>query len=393
MSIAGHHILLIDHQDDSRGEMFALLEMEGYTVTAVAATAQVHDLIDNHQPDVALLDLNMPGVDCLSLLRELSSHSSDTPIIVMSADGVMNDVVQALRFGASDYLIKPIVEPEVLQHALARCIEQGRLLRQNKVTRRELEEANLRLKKGLQLLEQDQQAGRHVQFTMLPDTPKTFASYEFSHQVLPSLYLSGDFIDYFTVGDNHVTFFIADVSGHGASSAFVTVLLKNLFARKRSDFLHQDDRTILSPLKMLQVANRELLATDIGKHATLCVGTLDLNENSLLYSVAGHLPLPILVADGCSQYLETEGMPVGLFETASYFENKCQLPDRFELMLFTDGVLEVIPAQGVLAQEAFLLKTLSPGFSSLQAVTQALGLHQVVDAPDDIACLVISKSH
>jgi len=392
MSIAGHHILLIDHQDDNRREMLAFLQADGYTVTAVAATQQGTDLIDSHQPDVALLDLNMPGVDCLSLLRELSSHSSDTPIIVMSADGVMNTVVQALRFGASDYLIKPIVEPEVLQHAVARCIEQGRLVRQNKATRRALEEANLSLKKGLQLLEQDQQAGRHVQFTMLPDTPKQFAGYEFSHQVVPSLFLSGDFIDYFTVGDKHVTFFIADVSGHGASSAFVTVLLKNLFARKRSDFLHLDDHSILSPLKMLQVANRELLATEIGKHATLCVGTINLDDNSLVYSVAGHLPLPVLVADGRSEYLETTGMPVGLFEAASYFEKKCQLPEQFELMLFTDGVLEVIPAQGVLAQEVFLLEKLSPGFSSLQAVTQALDLHQVVDAPDDIAVLLIRKS-
>lgn len=386
-----HHILVIDHQDSTRKDISEYLESVGYRVTAAASTQQGSDLINSHKPAVVLLDLKIPGVDGLSLLHELSSHPSDTPIIVISADGVMNDVVGALRYGASDYLMKPITDMEVLEHAVSRCVEQGRLLRQNKAYRRQLEEANLSLKQGLQLLEQDQQAGRHVQFKMLPDTPKQFESYQFSHEIVPSLFLSGDFVDYFTVGDNHVTFFIADVSGHGASSAFVTVLLKNLFARKRSDFLHLDDSSILSPLRMLEVANNELLATEIGKHATMCVGCLDLRDNSLLYSVAGHLPLPVLVANGESQYLETQGMPVGLFESAKYYEESLSLPENFELMLFSDGVLEVIPAEGVLAQEAFLLDKLSRGFESISDVTEVLGLQAVIDAPDDIAVLVISK--
>ncbi len=392
MSSGVQRLLVIDHQDSSRENISAYLSNAGYFVIAIAATEPGAVSIDKHSPDVVLLDLKIPDVDGLALLQELSSHPSDTPIIVISADGVMNDVVEALRYGASDYLMKPVNDMEVLEHAVSKCLEQGRLLRQNKTYRKQLEEVNLGLKESLLLLEQDQQAGRHVQFKMLPDTPKEFGSYEFNHQVVPSLYLSGDFVDYFKVGDDHVTFFIADVSGHGASSAFVTVLLKNLFARKRSDFHHLSDGTILSPSKMLQVANRELLDTEIGKHATLCVGVIDLKENTLKYSVAGHLPLPILVANGKSQYLETQGMPVGLFSAAEYGEEACSLPESFVLMLFTDGILEVLPAEGVLAQEAFLLKQLSPGYSSVDEVTKALGLQKLVDAPDDIAILMISRN-
>ncbi|MFT5693852.1 MAG: sigma-B regulation protein RsbU (phosphoserine phosphatase) [Oceanicoccus sp.] len=392
MSPDVHRLLVIDHQNSSRENIANYLTNAGYSVIAVAGTESGAVSIDEHSPDVVLLDLKIPEVDGLGLLQELSSHPSDTPIIVISADGVMNDVVEALRYGASDYLMKPISDMEVLEHAVSKCLEQGRLLRQNKTYRRQLEEVNLGLKESLQLLEQDQQAGRQVQFKMLPDAPKQFENYEFNHQVVPSLYLSGDFVDYFMVGDDHVTFFIADVSGHGASSAFVTVLLKNLFARKRSDYHHLSDDTILSPAKMLQVANRELLDTEIGKHATLCVGVLDLKSNALNYSVAGHLPLPILVANGDSKYLETQGMPVGLFSTADYSEATVSLPESFVLMLFTDGILEVLPAEGVLAQEEFLLKQLSPGYSSIDEVTNALGLQKMVDAPDDIAILMITKN-
>ena len=61
--------------------------------------------------------------------------------------------------------------------------------------------------------------------------------------------MSGDFTDYFKVGKSKVVFFLADVSGHGSSSAFATVLLKNLFARKRSDYLRRDDKTVIQPYR------------------------------------------------------------------------------------------------------------------------------------------------
>ncbi len=51
-----------------------------------------------------------------------------------------------------------------------------------------------------------------MQMRMLPTSPLVLEDYVFSHTVIPSLYLSGDFTDYFTVGDQFVTFFMADVS-------------------------------------------------------------------------------------------------------------------------------------------------------------------------------------
>ncbi len=145
--------------------------------------------------------------------------------------------------------------------------------------------------------------------------------YVFSHTVIPSLYLSGDFTDYFTVGKNHVMFFMADVSGHGSSSAFATVLLKNLFARKRSDYLRRDDDTIMHPVAMLQHVNKELLDLGVDKFATMVVGLLDMQKNSLRYSVAGHLPLPVLVSEAGARYLEGEGSTVGIMEDAVYEEH------------------------------------------------------------------------
>ena len=153
---------------------------------------------------------------------------------------------------------------------------------------------------------------------MFPAHSLKAGNYWFSHRILPSLYLSGDFTDYFEVGQSKVVFFLADVSGHGSSSAFATVLLKNLFARKRSDYLRRDDETVIHPVEMLALANQELLELHVNKYATMVVGCLDYDTNTLQYSVAGHLPNPVLMTPDRIEYLPGEGMPVGVSPEANH---------------------------------------------------------------------------
>ena len=128
--------------------------------------------------------------------------------------------------------LQHVDDVEALRRSLDRCVRQRQVRRELEESRRNLQAANTELTGTIEMLEQDQQAGRQVQLRMLPASPLVLGDYVFSHTVIPSLYLSGDFTDYFTVGNQFVTFFMADVSGHGSSSAFATVLLKNLFARE-----------------------------------------------------------------------------------------------------------------------------------------------------------------
>jgi serine phosphatase RsbU (regulator of sigma subunit) len=226
---------------------------------------------------------------------------------------------------------------------------------------------------------------------MLPATPLVLDDYVFSHTVIPSLYLSGDFTDYFTVGDKFVIFFMADVSGHGSSSAFATVLLKNLFARKRSDFLRRSDDTVLSPVAMLQRANKELMDLAVGKFATMVVGLIDTQENTLRYSIAGHLPQPVLVSREGAHYLPGEGSAVGLIPEANYEEQTIQLPESFMLALFSDGILEILPPKNLIEKEKYFLEVFAQSAETPEELVTRLGLDKVDTAPDDIAALFISK--
>ena len=60
--------------------------------------------------------------------------------------------------------------------------------------------------------------------------------------------------------------------------------------------------------------------------------------------------------------------------------------------MFTDGILEVLPVEGVIEQENYLLDKLQPGYDRMEAIVDVLELDQIADAPDDIAVLLITKN-
>jgi serine phosphatase RsbU (regulator of sigma subunit) len=391
MTASRLRILVIDDDRVIRQSIAAYLEDSGYQVLLAEDGLKGLEMFRQESPDLVVCDLRMPGLDGISVLHHISKEAHDTPIIVISGAGVMADVVEALRIGASDYLIKPILDLEVLEHAIERSMERFSLRKENAAYREELERANQELQTHLSALQQDQQAGRHVQRKMLPSAPQTLHDITFNHEVIPSLLLSGDFVEYVTVGEEHIVFMIADVSGHGASSAFVTVLLKNIVARARSIFGKEADDSILSPNLMLQKINGELLDTGIGKHITLVMGCIHAPSNALRYSIAGHLPLPILCSPDGVEYLQGEGMPVGMLPEVDYAEYETVLPAQFSLVMFSDGVLELMSEEHLSEKESKLLSEVDDPAMDLAALMEKLGLDQVSDAPDDLAVFVVSR--
>jgi len=311
-------------------------------------------------------------------------------VIVVSGAGVMDDVVQALRLGASDYLVKPIIDLAMLEHSVKRNLELVALERQNQSYRQHLESVNRELRAGLEELRSDQQAGRKVQMKMLPDFMDV-NDFSFRHIIKPSLLLSGDFLDYFPLDDNLYGFYIADVSGHGASSAFVTVLLKNLTYRLKRNLKRGSSDDLFYPVKVLQRMNEELLNTGFGKHLTIIYGVLNVDDGSLDYSVGAHFPMPVLMENGKAQYLTGSGMPVGLFKDAEYQAYHLQLPQRFSLHLFSDGVLEVIPEKSLAEKEKYLLNLIEREEGNHDGIIQSLDLLSDIDVPDDIALMTVFR--
>jgi sigma-B regulation protein RsbU (phosphoserine phosphatase) len=384
-------ILLVQQPDAVHTEFMSSLEKLGMSVVPISDCADAMQSFREEDIDIVMVDIDFPEDRGIDLLGKMAADPRELPLIGLSRRKSLADVVEAVRHGATDYLMLPPENLDVIRHVMDRATERGTLKRENLAYRTKLENANRDLLESLTLLQQDQQAGKHVQQLLLPDTPKQIGGYSFCHFILPSLYLSGDFVDYFLVGDDNAVFFVADVSGHGASSAFVTVFLKNLFARKRSDFLHRGSTAILSPAKMLTLANRELLEMGIGKHVTMCVGVFDLKCHQLCYSVAGHLPAPAMTLDSAAEFLPEHDMPVGLFADAEYSDHAISFPPGAVLTLFSDGILEVLDNETLEEKERTLLDIVKEGDGTSVGLANTFGLLEIDEVPDDIAILVVSR--
>ena len=385
-------LLIIDDDEVVRTSLAAYLEDSGFNVLQAGNGLQGLQVFEQEHPDLIICDLRMPQVDGLELIRRINQLETDTPVIVVSGAGVMSDAVEALRLGAADYLIKPLEDLAVLEHSVRRALDRHALRLENQRYREELEAANRELQASLHLLQEDQNAGRQVQMNMLPVTPWTVDGLHFAHQIIPSLYLSGDFVDYFRVDERRIAFYLADVSGHGASSAFVTVLLKFMTTRLLYESRRGGTLPEFKPSEVLGHINRGLINCKLGKHVTMLGGVIDEESGKLTYSIGGHLPLPVLYSEGQAHYLNGRGLPVGLFEEATYEDQVMDLPASFSLTLMSDGILDLLPGDTLKEKEAALPEIVQAAGGSLDGLKKAFGLANLGDMPDDIALLVLSRN-
>lgn len=395
MTDRSRKLLIVDDDTLVRQSIATYLQDSGFKVFEATSGADGLKSVQKNSPELVITDLRMPDIDGLQVLQQLHEQMPDLPVIVISGAGVMTDVVTALRLGARDYLIKPILDMEVLVHSVRKALERHDLLVENQRYRDKLEQANLGLRENLRVLERDQLSGRQVQRRLMPSHLHTPEGYEAAHHIVPSLFLSGDFVDYAHIKKRYLAFYLADVSGHGASSAFVTIWLKHLVSRMvREEGLFGDEDSFATGANlMLQTINRELNDTRLNHHLTFFVGVIDTETQSMHYVVAGHLPMPILMTEGGAEFLTGKGRPVGIFKDVEWQTYTLKLPEVFSLICFSDGVLEILPPESLQDKEAHLLSLMATHGKNLESVCDALAISEIKDTPDDIAILTITRGN
>lgn len=338
MSTESELIGLIDVPDAARDALANAIERGDHSVAALASVDEL--------PDNALLVVAHARALSLAACAELSRR---LPVVVVSdcgEDAPENAaLVEAADAGVIDYMPEPLRNAHLLRRVIRRIIKLNRLAAEQEQDRQRLEDLNERLETHLELLRLDQQAGGYIQRRLLPLRPHKVGEVSCDYWLAPSLYLSGDFLDFKPFNDRYTLFYFADVSGHGVASAFVTVLLRYLFNRMRVEWDGQNPEAL--PASWLSRLNQELLDTGIGKHATLFMGVIDQQQRYLHYSMGAQLPLPLLVVDGKARRLAGEGMPVGLFPDLTFPHLGCDLPESFQLWLCSDGVLECLPGDSL----------------------------------------------
>jgi DNA-binding NtrC family response regulator len=133
-------ILVVDDEPLIRDTLAEYLQGEGFAVRACASGEEALEAARQHPFDIALCDVNLPGIDGIELLQRLLQINAETFVLLITAYATVENAVEAFQRGAQDYLMKPIILDEVLGK-VRRLLKIRDLHRENQWLRRELNRA------------------------------------------------------------------------------------------------------------------------------------------------------------------------------------------------------------------------------------------------------------
>ena len=360
--------------------------------TAVQSVEVMRAQCDDPLLQPVLISSSYAAIETESQREFLEALAAEFLVILLLSSDQNRIVAEYFRLGVADVAFPQSSDTELVS-ILDRVSKLAQSRDQKRLYRRELEQTNQNLQNSLQLLKQDQLAGLEVQKSLMPESPLKFGDYEISHSITPSLYLSGDFVGYNFVLGRYLLFYFADVSGHGASSAFVTVLLRFMIGRVIRKHQVQQDYAALAqaPEGLVESINSQLLATGLGKHLTIVAGSLDTETRQLRYVIGAQQPAPILISDGKARFLPGKGKPAGIFEDAKWTVEEVSLPESFALVLLSDGVFDLVLDKEIADKEQTLLSYLTASAENIDKLKDALFIDDIEDPQDDISVLLLTR--
>ena len=134
-------ILIIDDEISIRESLKSFFEDEDYIVFTAEDGDQGLDVYFNEKIDLVLTDLRMPKKDGIEVMRRIHEKEPEAPMVVVSGAGQREDIINALRMGAKDYITKPVDDLDKISHTVRQVLENKRLSDENKRYRIRLEKS------------------------------------------------------------------------------------------------------------------------------------------------------------------------------------------------------------------------------------------------------------
>jgi len=351
-------ILVVDDSLVERNLFVHLVAKWGYPVEFSESGQQAIELIQLKKIQLVLADWQMPemqGTELCAILRDLNLGQY-TYIILMSAQNDEEFLIKALDAGADDVLAKPVDGSELearLQSAVRRIELQAQLARKTD-----------ELSRAHDLIAQDLKAVSSLQRSYLPEPESPFSGLNYQWLSVPSKYVSGDHLHVFELQPQVYGFYLLDVSGHGIPAAVKSMQLVQMFADHSSSSLVLENavsadgsRVVSRPRDVVARLNRLFQQTESDlSYFTMIYGVFNTATRRISLCQAGH-PSPILLTGkGDVQVLGQGGYPVGLFDVDDFEDLELTLADDEALVLYSDGVTEVLSAEAESFGETRLLE-------------------------------------
>jgi serine phosphatase RsbU (regulator of sigma subunit) len=303
----------------------------------------------------------MPGMDGISLLKKIYLYYPEIDFILITGNESISSAIKGIKYKMFDYILKPFGLPE-LNLTIEKIFEKRRLKNEIIKNQKKLKKINLQLSNNLSIIKRDLEAGKKFQNNLLPKTDFKISDYTFSLKLFPSLYLSGDFLDYFSINNNYFCFYFADVSGHGITSAFVTFYLKNFINQCLLKYKIKNDPLIFQPADLVKQLNDRIVDDNLENYLTLFYAVVNQQTNQMKFCSAGCYPFPTILSKNKVFFIEKIDYPIGILKEAYFSEDILELPDEFSMLMLSDGVFE-LPVlkkiEEVESKENFLLNLIN----------------------------------
>jgi sigma-B regulation protein RsbU (phosphoserine phosphatase) len=347
-------LLIVDDDEGNRDLLSRRLARKGFEIATAAGGAEALARLAERRYDLVLLDVMMPDMDGLHVLRRIreTTSAAELPVILTTGLEGSRDVVAGLEAGANDYLAKPLDFAIVK----ARVRMQLRLKRANDRVRqleRDLAERNRALQASNERMRADLAAAARIQEAMLPTALPERPEARFAWLFKPCAELAGDALNVFALDEDRIGFYVLDVVGHGFAAALLSVAVSRVLTPSRDSFLVRPSAEppgyrILAPREVAEQLNRRFpfdSATE--QFFSILYGVLDLRSRELVFVTAGH-PGPIHLphgADAPRLIASRERAPIGIGDHG-YPEHSMLLEPGDRLVIYSDGVPDVHNAAG-----------------------------------------------
>ena len=318
--MARPRILVVDDEPGMLRTIERILSTR-YDVRAVRLPSAGLAAADAGSFDVAILDVRMPEMDGFALMARLGERQPDLDVIMMTGSTDERDarLIRAIREKAFFFLTKPF-DREVLLTLVQRCLEARRLSRENRA--------------HLSRLESELRAAQIFQQSLLPARTASLNGFEIEFVYEPCDELGGDFCDYVLREGCPGAILVSDVSGHGASSAMITGMVKQAF--------HAAVQENYAPASVLtRIADASQLFPD-GKYVTAIAVRLEPESPEIEYASGGHPPAFLRKPDRSTVRLDADTYLLGVCEEADYCAECKTVPfgPGDALLAYTDGATE-----------------------------------------------------
>ena len=313
------NILIIDDVALNVEMLEQVLRSEGFRTCSANNGPSGYTISRLEKPDLILLDVMMPGESGFETCARLKSDSitADIPVIFLSALDDVKSKVKGLKMGGVDFVSKPVYGEEVL----ARVRVHLRIRENNRA---------IALANHARL--EDLRNAQQAILVRPDDCPEAcFAVY---YQPLEGA--GGDFYDVVVVNPDVFGYFVADVSGHGISAAFLTSAIKALLRQYTGPLFSPEDT-----MRGVDAVMRQMLGEE--QYLTACYAHFNQRTRRLTVVSAGHPPLIIVSASGKAQLIEMDSDPLGIFSALVLQRKDVKLLAGDRFFLYTDGLIEASP--------------------------------------------------